>query len=87
MISNDLVTTFNIPTDRIQLFVFNSATVDNPEAKAKEFCHINKMKFLGLKVMEPYSLHVWQHNKAIAFEVECSNKTSQFYYEYGKVYY
>lgn len=42
---------------------------------------------LGLKIMKPYSWHTWQHNEAIAFEVECSNKTPRFYYEYGKIYY
>lgn len=84
MISDSLVTSYNIGTDTIKTFIFNRK-MDNPEKEAKKFCRQNHMKYLGCKTAEPYSIHTWQHYEQITFDAECTRRTPRFYYEYGKL--
>lgn len=88
MISNDIITTYNIRLDKLQRFVFNK-DMDLKEAIkcAKKFCKDEGMKFIQCIEVEPYTIHTWQHNKCIVFDVECSSKTSSYYYEFGKILY
>lgn len=83
MTSDELVTTLDIPMKKNKTFFFNRE-VDNPEAEAKKFCKRNRMKFLGIRQMEPYTLHTWQHDETVVFDVECDGKSNRFFYEFGK---
>lgn len=84
MITIDGITTLNSEAVKIKTFYFDSIRVDKPEAKAKAFCRHYKMKFLGLKIVKPYTLHEWQHYDAITFQAECTSQTPLLMYEYGK---
>jgi hypothetical protein len=83
MTSDKLVTTFDIPADRKKTFFFNKET-DHTEAEAKKFCKKNRMKFPGIREMEPYTLHTWQHYKTVAFDAECDEKSCRFFCGFGK---
>ena len=85
MTSNKLITTYNIRTEKIKTFIFNNCKIEDPEIAAKKFCKENNMKFLGCKIVKPYTIHTWQHYDAITFDAECTSKTPLWYYEYGKL--
>ena len=84
MVSTDLVTTRNIPHEKIKTFVFNRYNTRGPEKLAKRFCRENNMKFLRMISYEPYEYHTWQHYDTVGFEVECTARTPFFFYSYGR---
>jgi hypothetical protein len=84
MVSTDLVTTYNIPHEKIKKFVFNRYNIEEPEKQAKKFCRENHMKFIRMVSYKPYEEHSWQHYDAVGFEVECTTRTPLFFYSYGR---
>lgn len=80
--SNELVTTFSIPTSKVKVFSFNKESEASEEA-ARKFCEDNNMKFLGIRILAPYEYHTWQHYAVTVFDVECNPKTNGYWYEFG----
>ena len=87
MISTNLVTTLDIPSMKFKTFFFNKniGELKDTVKAAKVFCKENKMKYLGCEVKQPYEFHSWQHNELTVFRVECTPRTSCFFYVFGRM--